>query len=155
MDFDDNSKFIDSIIKLSYKYLDQYYLLVNIQAKKTFLLTSCIMIVGTLLLFVGILLVYKNSIEVGVLTVVSGVIVELISSIYFAFYSKSIKNLSEYHNKLVFSQNISIALKVVETIDQKDIQIETKQKILEEVIGNINFYLSNNTNKTLESSSKN
>lgn len=49
--------------------------------------------------------------------------------------------MSKYHNKLVLSQNISIALKVSDTLPEED-SIKAKNVIINELLKDINIYLT-------------
>ena len=73
-------------------------------------------------------------------TCASGVITEFISAIFFYLYNKTISSMSKYHNKLVLSQNISIALKVAESLSTDD-KIKAKNQIINELLKDINSYL--------------
>ena len=48
--------------------------------------------------------------------------------------------MSKYHNKLVLSQSISIALKVSESLNEED-KVETKKLIVAELMKDINNHL--------------
>lgn len=49
--------------------------------------------------------------------------------------------MSKYHNKLVLSQNISIALKVADTLPSDD-KVKAKNVIIQELLKNINSHLT-------------
>ena len=78
--------------------------------------------------------------EPSYVTCASGVITEFIAAIFFYLYNKTIVSMSKYHNKLVLSQNISIALKVADTLPSDD-KTKSKNKIIEELLKDINSYL--------------
>ncbi len=115
----------ENSIKMSYKYLDQYYLQTREQAQKGFFVTACVSIFGALLLGIGIVAMFFEKTEPSYVTCASGVITEFIAAIFFYLYNKTIVSMSKYHNKLVLSQNISIALKVADTLPYDD---KTKSK---------------------------
>lgn len=48
--------------------------------------------------------------------------------------------MSRYHNKLVLSQNISIALKVADSLPTDD-KVKAKNSIVNELLKDINTYL--------------
>ena len=48
--------------------------------------------------------------------------------------------MSKYHNKLVISQNISIALKVADTLSEED-KTKAKNTIISELLKDVNTYL--------------
>ena len=130
----------ENSIKMSYKYLDQYYLQTREQAQKGFFVTACVSIFGAVLLGIGIVAMFFEKTEPSYVTCASGVITEFIAAIFFYLYNKTIVSMSKYHNKLVLSQNISIALKVADTLPSDD-KTKSKNKIIEELLKDINSYL--------------
>lgn len=133
---DDDDVFQNSL-KLSYKYLDQYYYQTREQAQKGFMVTVCVAVFGAILIFIGIIAMFMRRIEPSYLTCVSGLVTEFISSIFFYLYNKTVSSMSKYHNKLVFSQNISIALKVADSLPSEE-QTKTKNIIVSELLKDIN-----------------
>lgn len=130
----------ENSIKMSYKYLDQYYLQTREQAQKGFLATVCIAVFGAILIGAGIIAMFLGKTNPSYVTCASGVITEFISAIFFYLYNKTISSMSKYHNKLVLSQNISIALKVAESLSTDD-KIKAKNQIINELLKDINSYL--------------
>ena len=130
----------ENSIKMSYKYLDQYYLQTREQAQKGFFVTVCVSAIGAILLGIGIVAMFLEKTEPSYVTCASGVITEFIAAIFFYLYNKTIVSMSKYHNKLVLSQNISIALKVADTLPSDD-KTKSKNKIIEELLKDINSYL--------------
>lgn len=131
----------ENSIKMSYKYLDQYYLQTREQAQKGFFVTVCISIFGAALIGVGILAMFLEKVEPSYITCASGVITEFISAIFFYLYNKTVTSMSKYHNKLVLSQNISIALKVADTLPDSD-KTKAKNTIIDELLKDVNSYLT-------------
>lgn len=130
----------ENSIKMSYKYLDEYYHQTRDQARKGFYITFAVSIVGAFLIAVGIVAMFFEKTEPSYVTCASGVITEFIAAIFFYLYNKTIVSMSKYHNKLVLSQNISIALKVADTLPSDD-KTKSKNKIIEELLKDINSYL--------------
>lgn len=130
----------ENSIKMSYKYLDQYYLQIREQAQKGFFVTVCVSVFGAILLGIGIVAMFLEKTEPSYITCASGVITEFIAAIFFYLYNKTNLSMSKYHNKLVLSQNISIALKVADTLPSED-KTKNKNKIIEELLKDINSYL--------------
>ena len=131
----------ENSIKMSYKYLDQYYYQTREQAQKGFFVTVCISVFGAILIGVGIGAMFLGKVSPSYITCASGVATEFISAIFFYLYNKTIASMSKYHNKLVLSQNISIALKVAGTLPSDD-KIKAKNVIIQELLKNINSHLT-------------
>ncbi len=130
----------ENSIKMSYKYLDQYYLQTREQAQKGFFVTVCVSVFGAILLGIGIIAMFLEKAEPSYVTCASGVITEFIAAIFFYLYNKTVTSMSKYHNKLVLSQNISIALKVADTLPSED-KTKSKNIIISELLKDINTYL--------------
>ena len=131
----------ENSIKMSYKYLDQYYLQTREQAQKGFFITMSVSVAGAIILAVGIVSMYIGISRPAYITTASGIITEFISAIFFYLYNKTVRSMSSYHNKLVLSQNVSIALKLSESLGN-DIKDHTKQEIIKELIKDINNYIN-------------
>ena len=125
-----------NLIKISYKYLDQYYLQVREQAQKSFIFTAIIASIGAILIFTGVILMFAEKVNVSYVSTSAGVITEFISSIFFYLYNKTITSMSNYHNKLVLSQNISLALRVADSLPREE-QTKVKDEIVKELLKNI------------------
>lgn len=79
----------ENSIKMSYKYLDQYYLQIRDQAQKGFVVTVCVSVFGAILIGVGIVLMFMNITNPSYITCASGVITEFIATIFFYMYNKN------------------------------------------------------------------
>ena len=133
----------ENSIKLSYKYLDQYYSQTRAQAQKGFFTTVCVSVFGALLIGVGVIMMFIGKVEPSYITCASGVITEFIAAIFFYLYNKTITSMSKYHNKLVLSHNISVALKVADSLPDED-KVKAKNLIISELLKDINVYLIRN-----------
>jgi len=127
-------------IEMSYKYLDQYYLQIREHAQKGFLVTIFVSIIGAILVAIGIILMFLDKTNPSYVTAAAGVITEFISAVFFYLYNKTITSMSNYHNKLILSQNISIALKITDSLPKNE-QVNIKKDIIKELLNDINSYL--------------
>lgn len=73
-----------------------------------------------------------------------------LAAIFFYLYNKTITSMSNYHNKLVLSQNISIALKVADTLPSDD-KVKAKNTIINELLKDVNSYLIQNDSSSEKS----
>lgn len=143
----DEDDVFENSLKLSYKYLDQYYYQTREQAQKGFVVTVCVAVFGAILIFSGIIAMFIGKIEPSYITCASGIITEFIAAIFFYLYNKTISSMSKYHNKLVFSQNISIALKVADSLPEEE-QSKTKNIIVSELLKDINANIATDNSDT-------
>ncbi len=130
----------ENSIKMSYKYLDQYYLQIRNQAQKGFFVTVCVSVFGAILIGVGIVLMFMDITNPSYIICASGVITEFIATIFFYMYNKTVTSMSKYHNKLVLSHNVSIALKVADTLPEED-KVKSKNLIISELLKDMNSHL--------------
>lgn len=130
----------ENSIKMSYKYLDQYYLQTREQAQRGFFVTVCVAILGAILIGVGIATMFWGQTQPSYVTCGAGVITEFIAAIFFYLYNRTVSSMCKYHNKLVISQNISIALKVAESLPSDD-KAKAKNKIIDELLKDVNIHL--------------
>jgi len=132
--------FFNSLIRLSYNYLDKYYNQTGIQANKSFKVTLGVSIAGAVVIAAGIVLMFIGKTDPAYVTVAAGVISEFIAAVFFYLYNSTIKSMSKYHNKLVLSQNVSIALRVAEDLPEKE-QTEVKAEMSKLLVQDINQYI--------------
>lgn len=78
----EDDMFINSI-KMSYKYLDQYYLQTKEHAHRGFLVTVWVSIFGAVLIGAGIIAMFFEHVTPSYITCASGVITEFIAAIFF------------------------------------------------------------------------
>jgi len=130
----------ENSIRMSYKYLDQYYLQTREQAHRGFIVTVGVAILGALLIGGGIVAMFFGATKPSYVTCATGVITEFISVVFFYLYNKTISSMGKYHNKLVLSHSISIALKVADSLPEEE-KIIAKKQIVTELIRDINSHL--------------
>ena len=139
---EDEKDFFTQLVKINFKYLDQYYLQTQEQADKSFWLSAIASIIGFLMIIAGIIVMYNGKkMDAGYVATSAGVISEFIAAVFFYLYNRTILKMSQYHQKLVLTQNISLALKTA------DLLKDSKEKVLENLIDrltmDINKYLTN------------
>lgn len=126
---------------MSYKYLDQYYHQTREQAQRGFMVTVYVAVFGALLVTGGIVaMMFFKVTSPSYVTCAAGVITEFIAAVFFYLYNRTISSMSKYHNKLVLSQNISIALKIADSLPATD-NTSAKNLIINELLKDINNHL--------------
>lgn len=130
----------ENSIKMSYKYLDQYYLQTREQAQQGFKVCKIISVCGFILICTGIVFMFLDQVSSSYITCGAGAITEFIAAVFFYLYNKTVISMSKYHNKLVLSHNVSIALKVAESLPQ-DEKVSAKREIINELLKDFNAYL--------------
>lgn len=130
----------ENSIKMSSKYLNEYYAQTREQAHNGFIVTFIVSIVGVGLIVIGIVALFFEKTKPSYVTCASGVMTEFIATIFFYLYNKTIVSMSKYHNKLVLSHNISIALRVADTLPDDD-KTKSKNLIISELLKDVNNHL--------------
>ena len=140
-----NEDFFTKLVQINFKYLDQYYMQTQEQAAKSFKLTLFASIAGLLLLLFGILLMFVKPIDPGYVTVGTGALTEIISGVFFYLYNRTIQEMSQYHQKLVITQNISLALKISEGLPESE-KAGVQKDIISRITENVSGYLAGRGN---------
>jgi len=131
--------FFTKIVKINFKYLDQYYLQTKDQANKGFYISASAAVMGLIIIFIGIILMFNDKTTPAYLTTATGVVSEFISAVFFYLYNKTVIKMSEYHKKLVLSQNVALALKISDSLPEND-SVEAKKVLIHQLTNEINKY---------------
>jgi hypothetical protein len=136
--------FFTTLVRINFKYLDQYYFQTQEQANKSFLLSVYASIGGGLIIAVGILsMIFGKTANVSYVTTASGLISQFIAAVFFYLYNQTVLKMGEYHQKLVLTQNIGIALKITESLPDED-RATAQQLLVAQLTSDINAHLSGN-----------
>ena len=127
--------------QINFKYIDKYYLQTQVQADKSFLLSCIAAVISLVITTVGIIMMFYNYTEPAYVTTGAGVLGELVASIFFYLYNQTVIKMSEYHQKLVLTQNINLALKISEGLKEPK-KSESKARLIDSLSQNVNMYLS-------------
>lgn len=100
----------------------------------TYFLAILISILGTILLFFGIILSFYSSDQLNWITVSSGIIVELISVIYFWLITKTTKEVKKDNERLMREVDFLLANELIDKIQDDKIKDETYVKMIESLI---------------------
>lgn len=138
---DTEENFFTTLVQINFRYLDRYYDQTQEQANKSFKLSCAASIVGFLIIISGIIMMFLDKISPAYITTGSGLISEFIAAIFFYLYNRTVLKMSQYHQKLVLTQNISLALKITEDMDSAE-QNKSKAIIIDRLTTDINKYLS-------------
>ncbi len=90
--------------------------------KLSFMLLIIMSVIGTIILFVGIVLSFIFETKIGWITTASGGIVEIVASIYFWLVNKTIKEVKENSQQLENTKNQITAMELVEKISDPNVK---------------------------------
>lgn len=133
--------FFNNLVNLNFKYLDRYYLQTQIQANKSFLVSVVASLVGFAIIITGITMMYLGNTEPAYVTTGTGLVSEFIAAVFFYLYNRTIIKMSEYHQKLVLTQNIALALKISQGLPEPD-RVKTQMSLVSSLTTDINNYLT-------------
>jgi uncharacterized protein YjbJ (UPF0337 family) len=114
----DNASYFEQLVTINVTNLREYYLLVKNQTGNSFLASILAAVLGFILVAGSVVaaLVSNQSDLISVIGVGSGILIEFISAIFFYLYSKTVRQLKEYHDSLLSVQNVLLALRLLETV---------------------------------------
>jgi Cyanobacterial TRADD-N associated 2-Transmembrane domain len=90
---------------------------------------------------VSIVLFYYEKIPAASVSVMAGAITQFISALFFYLFNKTVLSMASYHQRLLFTQNIALSLKLVQSLaeDKRQSLIEN---IVAELTRDLNLHLS-------------
>jgi ABC-type multidrug transport system fused ATPase/permease subunit len=134
--------FFTKLVQINFKYIDQYYLQTQEQANKSFGLSLVAALAGLAIVAAGIVLMFLDKTEPAYVSTSAGILSEFIAAVFFYLYNRTILKMSEYHQKLVITQNISLALKIAEGLPDAE-RVKCQQELVTRLTDGINRYLTN------------
>jgi hypothetical protein len=132
--------FVTNLVRINFKYIDAYYLQTKIQADKSFNFTLSSAVVSLFLIIFGIILSLFGATNSATVSASAGVLGEFISAVCFYLYNQTIAKMADYHRKLVFTQNIGLALKISDGLPP-DEKTQAQRGLIETLSKDINQYL--------------
>ena len=121
--------FFTKLVNINFKYLDKYYLQTQVQADRSFYFAIIAAMISLAMVIFGIGLMYRGEAKPAYVSAGAGILGEFIAAVFFYLYNRTVLRMSEYHHKLVLTQNISLALKTADSLDA-----EEKKKALAAII---------------------
>ncbi|MGD0541681.1 MAG: hypothetical protein ABSB33_09210 [Tepidisphaeraceae bacterium] len=71
----------------------------------------------------------------------AGVAGEFVSAVFFYLYNQTVIKMGEYHQKLVITQNIALALKITEGMPEGE-RVKSQAELVKALSKDVNRYLS-------------
>ncbi|OOM16740.1 hypothetical protein [Clostridium saccharobutylicum] len=139
-----NETKFEELSNINIEHLNNYYKQTYDQCDKSFSIAkiasnaSYIILATGLILFLISTFIFKDDrsrlIMFGI-TTGTGVVVKIVSSLYFYMYNTSVSKLSEYHDKLYAIQNILISLElsnqIKDSAKKDDVKVDMVKRLLE------------------------
>lgn len=123
--------YFDQLVKINLENLSEYYKLTKISTSNSFYASLYSGLIGFAILVTGIILSFvSDKVNVGIITLVSGVIIEFIAGIFFILYFKSVEKLKDYHDSLIKVQNVLLSFKMMEDIKDDSERVKMASQVL-------------------------
>lgn len=102
--------------------------------KVSFTLAVIMSVVGTVILFTGIIISLFSTKEIGWITTSSGAIIEIVASIYFWLLNRTMKEVKDNSRQLEKTEDLLTAIELVEKIDDTKIKDETYKNMIDKLL---------------------
>lgn len=106
----------------------------NSLKKISFTLAVIMTIIGTIILFTGILISLFTKKEIGWITTSSGAITEVVASIYFWLVNRTMKEVKDNSKQLEKTEDLLTAIELVEKINDEKVKDETYKNIIDKLL---------------------
>jgi hypothetical protein len=136
--------FFNNLVKINFKYIDRYYLQTQIQADKAFTMSAIAAFIGFAIVIAGIVQMYIGKTEPAYVTTGAGVVSQFVAAVFFYLYNKTIIKMSDYHRKLVLTQNISLAMKITQDLPDEE-RVAAQSGLVERLSQDVNKLLAAST----------
>jgi hypothetical protein len=133
--------FFTKLVQINFKYIDGYYLQTQSQANNSFVLSAVVAMIGLGIIATGIVMMFKGKTQPAYVTTAAGVLGEFISAVFFYLYNRTVLKMSEYHQKLVITQNIGLALRITRDLPESD-RVSAQKTLVLRLTEGVNQYLT-------------
>lgn len=113
-----DTSYFDRLVDINLSNLGAYYGLVKVHASNGFIAATAAGAIGFALVIFGLLMgIFTTDQEraslISYVASGAGIITEFIAGIFFYLYSKTVRQLKEYHDSLLVVQNVMLSFKLV------------------------------------------
>lgn len=102
--------------------------------KVSFTIAVIMSIIGTIILFIGIIISLFSTKEIGWITTSSGAIIEVVASIYFWLLNRTMKEVKDNSKQLEKTEDLLTAIELVEKIDDTKTKDETYKNMIDKLL---------------------
>lgn len=142
--------FFTTLVRLNYTYLDKYYNQTGYQARRSFWLSTFAAIVALGLVVAGVIMLYGSNATslssaagaAGVISTIAGVLSQFVAAVFFYLYNTTVTKMGEYHQKLVLTQNLGLALRIADEMEDGPDKVRVKEALVRDLATNINQFLT-------------
>lgn len=102
--------------------------------KVSFILAVIMSIIGTIIIFTGIIISLFSTKEIGWITTSSGAIIEIVASIYFWLLNKTMKEVKYNSKQLEKTEDLITAIELVERISDSEIKDTAYKDMIDKLL---------------------
>lgn len=102
--------------------------------KVSFILAVIMSIIGTIIIFTGIIISLFSTKEIGWITTSSGAIIEIVASIYFWLLNKTMKEVKYNSKQLEKTEDLITAIELVERISNSEIKDTAYKDMIDKLL---------------------
>lgn len=128
------SEYFSKLIEINVNNLEKYYKQVKTHTSLSFTFSLIVGLLGFGLIVTGVANGIINDVRkdyITYLSTASGIIIEFIAGVFFYLYNRTVRQLAEYHDKLIEVQNILVSFQLIDIVKDDD----KKNSIIENMIG--------------------
>jgi hypothetical protein len=123
--------YFKKLVTINVSMLKEYYFLVKTHTRASFLTSIAAGILGFGLVVVGLAAGYAaKTTTFTAVAAGSGVLMQFISGVFFYLYNRTVRQLKEYHDSLLDVQDVLLALKVLEGVQDPTMKAETVKSVV-------------------------
>jgi len=132
----EEATYFDRLVQINVDNLSEYYSLVKIHTSQSF--KTCIFAggIGFFFIVLGVAIGYfnQNLKDISYLAAGAGIITEFISGIFFYLYSKTVRQLKQYHDALLDVQNVLMSFRLVDGLQNQERKAEMIKSMIQYLI---------------------
>lgn len=124
--------YFDRLVEINVRNLGEYYALVKAHAENSFRVSLWVGLLGFALIAIGLIFGFSNPtyLPIAYISAAAGALTEFIAGVFFYLYSNTVRQMKEYHDSLLETQNVLLSFKIVDDIADP----QQKQKMVEALL---------------------
>lgn len=133
----DDAQYFEKLVAINVENLSTYYIQVKEHANKGFTASIVMGVLGFALLSAGLVYGFSagnKDATITYLTFASGAVIEFVSAVFFYIYNKTVTQMKDYHDSLLYVQNILLSLKLVDGISDQGSKDAATSQIIDYLI---------------------
>jgi len=133
--------FFSVLIKQNFRCIDQHCKWMQIETGRSFCLAAITSAAATIFISIGVgLLILKSAIVASIIVLSTGIVVALLSALFFYWHGQIVLKAANYYQKLALMQNVNLALKTAAQLQDTDKAFAQKD-VVKELLHDINKLL--------------